>query len=92
MTITITDEEMQELVREEMVNRICNDIERYWYDRENTYGGRTVDHIYKKELGDAIRKIFREEPKLVEDAVNRASEYLYQKGKSEIIKRVTESV
>lgn len=87
MTITISDEELEQMVRTELVNRICNEIEENWYCSDNKFG-HFANRTYKRELGDAIRKIFKDNQNLVEDAVERASKYLYERGKAEIVKRL----
>jgi len=85
MTFTISDEELEQMVRAELVNRICNEIEMNWFTRgENDYG-HISKSVYKRELGEAVRKIFKDNQKLVDDAVERASKYLYEKGKSVLI-------
>ena len=88
MTITINEDELEQQVKEEMLRRICRDIET----SIDSYGedGGYLRHLYKKELGEAIRKIFREQPNLVEDAVERASKYLYEKGKAVLVKKIEE--
>lgn len=86
MTITINEEELEQQVKEEMLRRICRNIEDSIGNASED--GRYLRHLYKKELGEAIRKIFREQPNLVEDAVERASKYLYERGKAEIVKRL----
>lgn len=86
MTITINEEELEQQVKEEMLRRICRDIEVSIHSCSED--GRYLRHLYKKELGEAIRKIFREQPNLVDDAVERASKYLYERGKAEIVKRL----
>lgn len=83
MTITINEEELEQQVKEEMLRRICRDIETSMYSCSED--GRYLKHLYKKELGEAIRKIFREQPNLVDDAVERASKYLYEKGKAVLV-------
>lgn len=88
MTITISDEELEQMVRAELVVRICNEIEMNWFSGgENNYG-RLSRRVYKRELGEAVRKIFNDNQKLVDDAVERASKYLYERGKAEIVKRM----
>lgn len=86
MTITINEEELEQQVKEEMLRCICRDIKDSIGNASED--GRYLRHLYKKELGEAIRKIFREQPNLVDDAVERASKYLYEKGKAEIVKRL----
>ena len=83
MTITINEEELEQQVKEEMLRRICRDIEDSISNASED--GRYLRHLYKKELGEAIRKIFREQPNLVDDAVERASKYLYEKGKAVLV-------
>lgn len=83
MTITINEEELEQQVKEEMIRRICRDIEISIESCREDSG--YLRHLYKKELGEAIRKIFREQPNLVEDAVERASKYLYEKGKAVLV-------
>lgn len=88
MTFNISDEELEQMVRAELVDRICNEIEMNWFSGgENNYG-RLSRRIYKRELGEAVRKIFNDNQKLVDDAVERASKYLYERGKAEIVKRL----
>lgn len=88
MTITINEEELEQQVKEEMLKRICRDIETSI--ESACEDGRYLRHLYKRELGEAIRKIFRDQPNLVEDAVERASKYLYEKGKAVLVKKIEE--
>lgn len=86
MTITINEEELEQQVKEEMLKRICRDIETSI--ESACEDGRYLRHLYKRELGEAIRKIFKDNQNLVEDAVERASKFLYERGKAEIVKRL----
>ena len=85
MTITISDEELEQMVRAELVNRICNEIERNWFISGDNDYGHISKSVYKRELGEAVRKIFKDNQKLVDDAVERASKYLYEKGKAVLV-------
>ena len=89
MTLSIDEKKLEEMLLAELVKRLCDEIQDWWSET-----GRDLHKIntrtYKKELGEAIRKIFREQPRLVDDAVERASKYLYEKGKAVLVKKIEE--